>query len=115
VFEIRVLRRIFEPKRDELVEDWRKLLNEELHNLYSSPNIIRMIKSMRMRWPGQVAQMGYKRNAYRILVGKPEGKRPLGRPRRRWVNSIIIDLRETEWDCMDWIDLVQDRDQWRAL
>jgi hypothetical protein len=94
---------------------WRKLHNEELHNLYSSPSIIRMIKSRRMRWAGHVARMGEKINAYRILVGNPEGKRPLGRPRRRWVDNIKMDLREVEWDDMDWIDLVQDKDQWRAL
>jgi hypothetical protein len=83
VFENRVLRRIFGPKRDEMTGDWRKLHNEELHNLYFSPNIIRMIKSRKMRWTGQVARMGEKMNACRILVGKPEGRRPLGRPRRR--------------------------------
>jgi hypothetical protein len=96
-------------------EDWRKLHNEELHNLYSLPKIIRMIKSRRMRWAGHVARMGKKRNAYRILVRKPEGKRPLERPRRKWVYNIKIDLREIEWDGMDWIDLAQDRDQWRAV
>jgi hypothetical protein len=79
--------------------------------LYFSPNIIRMIKSRRMRWAGHVARMGKTRNAYRILVGKPEGKRLLGRPRRRWVDNIRIDLREIGWDGMDWIDLAQDRDQ----
>jgi hypothetical protein len=83
-----VLRRIFGPKRDEVTEGWRKLHNEELHNLYSSPSIIRMIKSRRMRWAGHVARMGEKKNAYRILVGNPEGKRPLGRPSHRWVNNI---------------------------
>jgi hypothetical protein len=87
---------------------WRKLHNEELHNLYSFPNIIRMMKSRRMRWAGHVARMG-------ILVGKPEGKRLLGRPRRRWVDNIKMDLREIAWDGMDWIDLAQDRDRWRAL
>jgi hypothetical protein len=79
---------------------WRKLHNEELHNLYSSPSIIRMIKSRRMRWVGHLAGMGEKRIAYRILVGKPEGKRPLGRPRCRWVNNIKMDLREIGWDGM---------------
>jgi hypothetical protein len=74
-----------------------------------------MIESKKIRWPGHVAQMGDKRNAYRILVGKPEGKRPLGRPRCRWVDSIIIDLREIGWDGVDWIEVAQDRDQWRAL
>jgi hypothetical protein len=115
VFENRVLRRIFGPKRDEVTGDWRKLHNEELHSLYSSPSRIRMIKSTRMRWAGHVARMGEMRNAYRILVGKPEGKRPLGRPRRRWVNNIKMERREIGWDGMDWIDLAQDRDQWRAL
>jgi hypothetical protein len=83
--------------------------------LYFSPNIIRMIKSRSMRWAGHAALMGEKRNAYRILVGKPEGNRPRGRPRCRWMDSIKIDLREMGWDGVDWIDLAQDRDQWRAL
>jgi hypothetical protein len=95
--------------------DWRKLQNEELHNLYSWPIVITMIKSKRMRWAGHVARMGETRNAYGILVGKPERKRPLGRARRRWVDNIKIDLREIGWDGMDWIDLAQDRYQWRAL
>jgi transcription termination factor 2 len=94
---------------------WRKLHNEELHNLYSSSNIIRMIMSGRMRWAGHVARMEEKRNAYRILVGKPERRRPLRRPRRRLVDNIKIDLRETGWDGVDWVDLAQDRDHWRAL
>jgi hypothetical protein len=89
--------------------------NEELHNLYSSPSIIRMIKSRRMRWTGHVARMGEKRNAYRILVGKPDEKRPLGRSRRRWVDNIKNDIREIGWVDIDWFDLVQDRNQWRAL
>jgi hypothetical protein len=80
VFENRVLRRIFGPKRDAVTEEWRKLHNEELRDLYSSPSIIRIVKSRRMRWTGHVARMGEKRNTYRLLVGKPEGKRPLGRP-----------------------------------
>jgi hypothetical protein len=90
VFENRVLRRIFGPKRDEVTGGWRKLHDEELHNLYGSPSIIRMIKSRRMRWTGHVARMGEKRNAYRILVGKPQGKRSLGRPR---LSGIIMDFR----------------------
>jgi hypothetical protein len=115
VSENRAMRRIFGPKRDEMTGDWRKLHNEELHNLYSSPNIIRMIKSRRMKWAWHVARVVGKRNAFRILVGKSDGKRPQGRPRRRWVDNIKMDLRKIEWDGMDWIDLAQDRDQWRAL
>jgi hypothetical protein len=110
----RVLRRIFGLKRDEVTGGWRKLRNEELHNLYSSPSITRMKNSGRMRCAGQVARMGQK-NAYNILVGKPEGKRPLGRPMRRWVDNIKMDLREIGWDGMDWIHLAQYRDQWRDL
>jgi hypothetical protein len=94
VFEDRMLRRIFGPKRDEVTVEWRKLHNEELRDLYSSPSIIRMIKSRRMRGAGHVARMGEKRNSYRLLVGKPEGNRPLGRPRRRWVDNIRMDLGE---------------------
>jgi hypothetical protein len=97
VFENRVLRRIFGPKRDEMTGGWRKLHNEELHNLYSSPSIIRMIKSRCVRWAGHVARMGEIRNAYRIFVGEREGKRPLRRRRRRWVNNIKIDLRDVGW------------------
>jgi hypothetical protein len=93
VFEIRVLRRIFGSKRDEVTGGWRKLHNEELHNLYSSPSIIRVIKSRRMRWAGHAARMGERRNAYRILVGNPEGRRPLGKPRRRWVDNVKMDLK----------------------
>jgi hypothetical protein len=110
-----VFRRIFGPKRDEVTGGWRKLHNEELHNLYSSPSIIRMIESRRMRWTGHVARMGLKCNAYRILIGKLEGKRTLGRQRRRWVDNIKMDLRGIGWYGVDWIDLAQDRDQWRAL
>jgi PAS domain-containing protein len=88
VFENRALRRIFGPKRDEVMGRWRKLHNEELRDLYSLPSIIRMIKSRRMRWAGHVSRMRVKRNAYRLLMGKPEGNRPLGRPRCRWVNNV---------------------------
>jgi hypothetical protein len=97
VFGNRVLRRIFGPKRDEVTGGWRKLHNEELRDLFSAPSIIRMIKSRRMRWAGHVARMGEKKNAYRLLVGKPEGNRSLGRPRRRWVDNIKMDLGEIAW------------------
>jgi hypothetical protein len=103
VFENRVLRRIFGPKRDEVTGGWRKLRNEELHNSYSSPSIIRMIKSIRMRWAGHVSRMREQRNEYRILVGNPEGIRPLGRPRHRWVKIIKMDLRETVWIGSIWL------------
>jgi hypothetical protein len=95
VFENRVLRRIFGLKRDGVTVGWRKLHNEDLHNLYSSPSIVRIIKSRRMRWAEHVARMGEKRNVYRLLVGKPEGKRPLGRSRRKWIDNIKMDLLET--------------------
>jgi hypothetical protein len=114
MFENRVLRRIFGPKRDEVTGEWRKMHNEELRDLYSSP-IIRIIRSRRMRWAGHVARMGEKRNAYRLLVGKPEGKRPLGRPRRRCVDNIRMDLGEVGWGDVDWIGLAQYRNRWRAL
>jgi hypothetical protein len=94
VFEKRVLRRIFGSKRDEVTGEWRRLHNKELHALYSSPNIIRVIKSRRLRWAGHVARMGDRRGAYRTLVGKPDGRRPLGRPRHRWEDNIKMDLRE---------------------
>jgi hypothetical protein len=113
--KLRVLRRIFGPKREEETGGWKKLHNEELHNLYSSPYIIRMIGSSRMRWAGHVGRIGDKRNAYRILVGKSEGKRQIERPRRKWVDNIKMDLREIGWDGAHWIDMAQDRDQWRAL
>jgi hypothetical protein len=111
VFENRVLRRIFGPKRDEVRGVWRKLHNEELHNFYISPSIIRMIKSRGKRCAGHVARMEDKRIACRILVGKPEGRRPLGRLRRRLVDNIKMDFREIGRGDMDWIDLAQDRDQ----
>jgi hypothetical protein len=115
VFENRVLRRIFGPKRDEVTGEWRMLHNEGLHNLYSSPDIIRQIKSRRMRWAGHVACIGQERKLYKVLVGKPEGKRPLGRPRRRWEDGIRIDLGEIDLGVVDWIRLTQDRDRWRAV
>ena len=114
-FENTVLRRIFGPRRVEVTGEWRRLHNEELNDLYSSPNIVRVIKSRRMRWAGHVARMGEERGVYRVLVGKPEGKRPLGRPRRRWVDNIRMDLQEVGCGYMDWIGLAQDRDRWRKL
>jgi len=101
VFENRVLRRIFGPKRDEVRGEWRKLHNEKLNDLYCSPNILRVIKSRRMRWAGHVARMGKGRGVYRVLVGKPEGKRPVGRPRGRWDDNIKIDLQEVGYGGMD--------------
>ena len=115
VFESMVLRRIFGPRRDKVTGEWKRLHNEELNDLYSSPNIVRVIKSRRMRWAGHVARMGEERGAYRILLGKPKGKRPLGRPRRRWVDNIRTDLQEMECGFIDWIGLAQDRDRWRTL
>jgi hypothetical protein len=104
VFENRVLRGIFGPKRDEVTGEWRRLHNEELNDLYSSPNIIRVIKSRRMRWAGHVARMGEGRGAYRILVGRLEGRRPLGRPRRRWEDNIKMYLQEVGWGA--WTGLI---------
>jgi hypothetical protein len=113
VFENRVLR-IFGPKREE-DGSWRKLHKYELHDLYPSPNIVRVIKSRKMRWAGHVARMGQGRGAYWVLVGRPQGKRTLGRPRRKWVDNIKMDLRETVIDGANWIQLAQDRVQWRAF
>jgi hypothetical protein len=96
MFENRVLRRIIGPKSDEVTGERRRLHNEEINDLYSSPNIIRVIKSRRMRWAGHVARMGEGRGAYRILVGRPEGRRPLRKPRRRWEDNIKMDLQEVE-------------------
>jgi hypothetical protein len=115
VLENRVLRRIFGPNRDVVTGEWRKLHSEELHNLYSSTDIIRQVKSRRMRWAGHVARMGEERKVYKVLVGKLEGRRPLGRPKRRWEDGVRMDLREIGLGGMDWIRLAQDRDQWRAV
>jgi hypothetical protein len=115
VFENRVLRRIFGPKRDEVTGGWRKRHDEQLHDLYSLPSLIRVIKARRMRWAGHVARMREVRGAYNILVGRPEGRRPLGRPRCRWEDNIKMDLREIVFGDVDWINLAQDRDRWRAL
>jgi len=114
VFENKVLSRIFGPRRDEVTGEWRRLHNEELNDLYCSPNIVRVIKWRRMRWTAHVARMGEERGVYRVLVGKPEGKSPLGRPRRRWVD-IRKDLQEVGCGYMDWSGLAQDRDRWRTL
>ena len=112
-----MLRRIFGPRRDEVTGEWRRLHNEEINDLYSSPNIVWVIKSRRMRWAGHVACMGEERGVYRVLVGKPEGKRSMVRPRRRWGDNIRMDLQEVGCGYVDWIwiGLVQDRDSWRTL
>ena len=111
VFENMVLRSILGPKRDEVTGEWRELHNEKLKDLNSSPNIVRVIKSRRVRLAGHVARMGERRGVYRVLVGKPEGKRPLGRPRRRWEDNIKMDLQEVGCGGMDLIELAQDRDR----
>ena len=115
VFENRMLRRVFGPKSVEVTGEWRKLHNEELNDLYSLPIIVRVVKSRRMRWAGHVARMGEDRGVHRVLVGKPEGKRPLGRPRRRWDDNIKMDFQEVGGGRGDWMELAQDRDRWRAL
>jgi len=114
MFENMVLRRIFAPRRNEVTGEWRRLHNEELNDLYSSPNIVRVIKS-RMIWARHVARMGEERGVYRVLVGKLEGRRPMGRPRRRWVDNIRLVLQAVGCGYMDWIELAQDRDRWRTL
>jgi hypothetical protein len=115
VFENRVLRRVFGTKREEVTGEWRKLHNEELKDLYPLPNIVGVVKSRRMRWAAHVARMGEGRGMHRVLVGKPEGKRPLRRPRRRWEDNIKRDLQDVGGDCGNWMERVQDRDRWRAL
>jgi hypothetical protein len=114
VFENRVLRRIFGPKREE-DGSWRKLHSDELHSLYSSPNIVRVIKSRRMKWAGHVARMGEGKGVYGVLVGRLEGKRPLGRPRRRWEDNIKMDVREIRIDGANWIQLAQYIIRWQAF
>jgi hypothetical protein len=114
VFENEVLRKIFRPRREE-DGSWRKLHNDEFHNLYSSPNIVRVIKSRRLRWAAHVARMEEGRGVYRVLVGRLEGKRPLGRPGRRWEDNIKMDLRELGIDGANWIRLAQHMVRWRAF
>jgi hypothetical protein len=115
VFENRVLRRVFGPKRNEVTREWRRLHNEELNDLYPLPNILRVVKSRRMRWAGHVARMGEERGVHRVLVGKPEEKRPLGILGRRWENNIMTDLQEVGGGHGDWMELAQDRDSLQAL
>ena len=115
VFENRVLRRIFWPKRDEVTREWRKLHNEELNDLCCSPNIVRVIKSIITRWAANVTRVWEGRGVYRGLVGKDEGKRPRGRPRHRWEDNIKMDLKEVGCGGMDWIDLAQNKGSWRIL
>jgi hypothetical protein len=110
VFENRVLRSLIGPRRDEGTAEWRKLHNEELNDQYSSPNIVQVIKSGALRWATHIARMGEGRGVYRVLVGKPEGKRPIGRPRHRWEDNIKMDLQE-----VGWIELAHDRDRWLDL
>ena len=115
VFENTLLWRIFGPKRDDVTVEWRKLHDEELNDLYSSPYIDRVIKSRRMKWAGHVAHMGERRGVYRVVVGKFEGRRPIGRPRHRWEDNIKMDLQEVRCRGMDWIVLSQGRDRWQAI
>jgi hypothetical protein len=110
-----MLRRKCGPKRDEVTGEWRKLNNEELKDLYSSPNIVRVIKWKIMRWADRVARMGQSRGVYRVLVGKLEGKRPLGRPRPRWADNIKMHLQVVRCGGIDWIEMAQNRERWRVL
>jgi len=114
VFENRVLS-IFRPRKDGVIKEWRKLHKEELNELFSSPNIFWVIKSRRMRWTGHIARMVAWRGVYRVLVGKPEGKRPLGRPKRRWEDNIKLNLQVVVCGGIDWITQTQNSDRWRAL
>jgi len=114
VFESRVLRSIFGPERDKVTGEWGKLHNEELNDLYSSTSIVWEIKLRKMRWVVYVAYLGDRRGVYRVLAGKPEGKRPVGRPKHRWEDNINMDLQEVRCGAMDWIDLAHDRDSWQA-
>jgi len=115
MFENMAFRRIFGPRTEDVTREWRKLHNEELNDLHSSLKIVRVIKSRRMGWAEHVARMGEGRGVCMVLVGKPEGRRPLGRPRRRWVDNIRLDLQEVGCGYMDWIGLARDRDSWRTL
>ena len=115
MFENRVLRREFVPKRDEVIRQWRKLHNEELNDLFSSPNVVRVMKSRRKRWAGHVARMGDRGDVRSVLVGKSEGKRPLGRRRHRWKDNIMMSVQEVGCGGMDWMELVRCRDRRRAL
>ena len=115
VFENRALRGILGPKRDGVTEEWKKLHNVKLNDLYCSPTIARVIKSRRMKWAMYIARMRERRGVYRILVGKPEGKRPLGTPRHRWEDNNNMDHQEVGCGGMDWLELAQDRDRWRAV
>jgi len=115
VFENRVPGRIFGPRRDEVRGKWRKLHDEELSDLYSSPSFVRVIKSRRMKWAGHVARMGLRRGVCKVLVRRREGKRPLGRPRRRWEDNIKMYLQEVGCGGLDWIKLAEDGDRWRAV
>jgi len=114
VFENRVLRRTFGSKRDEVTGEWRKLHNEELNDMHCSSNIVWVIKS-RIRWARHVVRMGEKRSVYSVLVGRPEGKKPLGRARRRWEDNIKLDVQNVGCKSMDWVDLAQNRDRWWAI
>ena len=115
MFENRVRRRVFGPKRDEETGEWRKLHNEELSDLYPLPNIVWVVKSRRMRWAGHVARMGEESGVHRVLVGNPDGKRLLGRPTHRWGDNIKMDIQEVGGGSGNWMELTQDRCRWRAL